>query len=926
MKKTSSTGNIYDFNMSPQINQMKERFSIKSTTNYERQNSKESKKLKLLFNSNFYGDRPSSPCPTPQTSQLPIRAITTKNHPQLYDELMQLKKMVNNLNAQIAFAKSMKRKKDVQIGLRKKELDTYKADIQMSKEITPVNIDKLKDSNMISSIKKEYYNAKNLLNTKKNEAKNLEMYLKKAKPNNEIQKNEELEKQLKFLVDKYTEIQRKNNEDSKKLKNMGILAKTFNSNHTKIEEMQNIIYETENSINKLKIVADNMNNENCKNNEILRKQNLNKANVNKHIEHLMNEKKTKEEIVKMKSTYEKKIKDLEEELSDYKKKCSTNELSIKELKDNIALIEQMKKIDPLKLKQFDYNKLKVIERDPAENVNSKILLLQSLIEESNNKIKIYKESILSFNAKLKELGYDSINFNNAINSNGEINININDINNMKNEKNNDENNKDVNNNENKINDNNVANVKEEDNKVKENIDEQKGKNKEKKEIVSQENENEKSNKKDFNDTNRYRIESTKADDLKMQKSTKTEELKEQINNNTNNNFFPTQDEKKDKDNNDNYNKESDQIKNSDSKNNNININNDNTNDNINKNNEQYLLSDEEFSEFTFVLIKNLEAKKITTEIAKEKIILLPRMKDEITSDKFVQQMSNNISKCLNCTNEESLKKLNNWLYFFLHINGNNQKIMTEKFLSLLTNIKTYTPDQEILLGKKVKKYLLPKKDIILSKLEPFKNKFISFLFLKQIIEEQKVEMKDEYSQYLFYALKRFDAPEISLYDLKVQNLFDIMNDEKNESKMDEESDIEITNEEYTQIITTFGIQLLNYINKNNTTLKNILGDLVQNISTEDEDEKEENIEIVFIEPFINRMKEIGIKINGDIDIFCLYSRYKLSDEYEVISVNLLEKELENFMNLSKSNKISGENKDKLMEKVQEENEDNISNN
>ena len=62
-------------------------------------------------------------------------------------------------------------------------------------------------------------------------------------------------------------------------------------------------------------------------------------------------------------------------------------MSIKELKDNISLIEQMKKIDPLKLKRFDYNKLKVIERDPSENVNSKILLLRSLIDESNNKIK-----------------------------------------------------------------------------------------------------------------------------------------------------------------------------------------------------------------------------------------------------------------------------------------------------------------------------------------------------------------------------------------------------------------------------------------------------------------------------------------------------------------------------------------------------------
>ena len=75
------------------------------------------------------------------------------------------------------------------------------------------------------------------------------------------------------------------------------------------------------------------------------------------------------------------------------------------------------------------------------------------------------------------------------------------------------------------------------------------------------------------------------------------------------------------------------------------------------------------------------------------------------------------------------------------------------------------------------------------------------------------------------------------------------------------------------------------------------------------------------------MKDIGIKINGDIEIFCLFSRYKLSDEYEVISVNLLEKELENFANYTKNNnKIKSESVDKLMEKVQEENEDNVSNN
>jgi hypothetical protein len=80
---------------------------------------------------------------------------------------MYLKKKVNTLNAQISLAKSQKRKKDNEINSKKKELANYISDIQMSKDISPVSIDKLKDSNMISLIKKEYYNVQKLLNAKK---------------------------------------------------------------------------------------------------------------------------------------------------------------------------------------------------------------------------------------------------------------------------------------------------------------------------------------------------------------------------------------------------------------------------------------------------------------------------------------------------------------------------------------------------------------------------------------------------------------------------------------------------------------------------------------------------------------------------------------------------------------------------------------
>ena len=920
MRKTSSTGRVSEYN--PRLQKMKQRFTYNISKNNENP-----KQLKLLQISN-YPIEPISNTKTTKTINRNISLNQNQNQNELYDELMYLKRKVNNLNAQISFAKSQKRKKDMQINSKKKELANYMSDIHMSKDISPVNIDKLKDSNMISLIKKEYYNVKKLLNNKIKEEKNLENYLKKAKPNNEIKKNEDLENQLRILLNKYNEIQKKNNEDSKIIQLKRNLAQVFQMNHTKIEEMKNLLYQTENNINRLKNIADDMNNENSKNNEILRKQNLSKANVNKHIEHLMNEKKNKEEIVKMRAIYEKKIKTLEDELNDLKSKCSRNDTDINNIKQELLSIEKFKNNDLFKLRQFNYKNLKKIDKDPLENVNSKIILLKSLIDESNNNIKRYKENIIGFNEQLKEMGYEPFDVGDLLN-----------YENSKNEKNNTDKKSDIKNDD--INDElNNEEEKEKNEKEKiEKIKESDG------EINIIKNNLE-------SDGNKQRFESTKEEETKNENNInikpstdKTEEIKEQINKNIseNNNEIKISDNNEEEEqkitehnnnviisssNNNNILQEENLNINS----NNIDTNNDintNTNENNNSNNinNQKLFTEEEFSEFTFVLVKNLEAKKITADIAKEKIILIQNKNEEIPNEKFIQQMSHNILTCLNNKNEESILKLNRWLYFILNISENNKNMMSEKFLSLLTNIKIYTPEEELLLSKKVKKYLLPKKDIILSKLEPFKNKFISFLFLKQIIEEQKVEMKDDYSQYLFYAMKKFDEPTVSLYDLKVQNLFDILNDEQHDSKMDEESDIEITSEEFTTIISNFIMQLMVYLNKNKTTLREVLKDLIQSLNVDEEDLNQEKIDIVLIEPFINRMKEIGIAINNDIETFCIFNRYKLTDEYEIISVNLLEREIENFeqMNVNRNLAINTDNKDKVMEKVQEETEDNISN-
>ena len=72
------------------------------------------------------------------------------------------------------------------------------------------------------------------------------------------------------------------------------------------------------------------------------------------------------------------------------------------MKENIYLVEKMMKIDPLKIKTFDYSKIKEMERNPNDVINSKILLLQSLINESNNNKKKYQEIIDTYIYRFNE--------------------------------------------------------------------------------------------------------------------------------------------------------------------------------------------------------------------------------------------------------------------------------------------------------------------------------------------------------------------------------------------------------------------------------------------------------------------------------------------------------------------------------------------
>ena len=904
--------------------------------------------------------------------------ISNKTPRQLYDGLMSLKKKVNFLNEEISLAKSEQRKKDVQLNTKNKEIEEYLSDFKASKDLNPINVDKLKEMNAISKLKQEYKKLKKILDELKSKKKILEIKIRKSKPNNIKQINENLENKLKTLISEYNILHKNNTAMNNQLEEMKDLPIIFSENHKIIKNLKYKIDIQEKNMEELKNKIMMVNEKENYNKNILDKQKIKNINLNLKNNYLKNAIESKKHLAEMKAKYNDKIKQLNEKKEELEDKYRNQERLINSIKRDIKLSEENKNsVNPFQLKTFNYKSISKIESNPLDAVGSKVILLKSLLNESLNKKAKYQSSIQECIERFKELGYDYTELDKIIEEDKDKELNKENDNEKENQKTNENNENKKENDENKKENNKINNndldkeynniiinnkeneekrEKEEDiDKNSENLNEMDNNiNKENQEIINvsentnnedkdvKEKESKESNSKEFNEVkiiNDDNQENKSEKEKRVTKESKESKESKDNKNNTEINKTPKSE---------NLPKQKDNLTNPNNKNNKL------SNISIKEKNEDKntIIPNEEFSDFTFILTKNLEAKKINEDLARQKIIIIST-KEQMDQNTFIEQMSFNIMKAIHCENKDSLENTKKWLSSFLSMFGNDQKKVTENFLNLFKEVNIYNNEKELFYSKKIKKHLYIKNPNFAKKIEPYKNKYISFQTMKKFLEEENIELKEEYAQFLFYELKKYEDPQTSIYDLKTDNLFKIFENEQNDSKMEEESDIEITNEQYVNIIYNIGIQINKYLEQNNKNLRQILGDKVKNISEEDVPDKDK-IEIIMIHDLVEKLKEVGIELNSEIEIYCLFNRYKISEEYGVISVNLFEKDLENFKmnkieetdinnqkeinkeinnineldrfdNIRDKVEISEKNNLKVMEKVQEENEDNVSN-
>lgn len=116
-------------------------------------------------------------------------------------------------------------------------------------------------------------------------------------------------------------------------------------------------------------------------------------------------------------------------------------------------------------------------------------------------------------------------------------------------------------------------------------------------------------------------------------------------------------------------------------------------------------------------------------------------------------------------------------------------------------------------------------------------------------------------------------------------------EENEEGNSDEESEIVITSEQFRLKLKIIFTKLNEYLKKNKLTIREFLKGYIFRPNFEDPP-IECNEDAIFLNSFVELLKTVNINMDT-IDMYCVYTRLKIVDNSEAISVNYLEYELKN---------------------------------
>ena len=191
---------------------------------------------------------------------------------------------------------------------------------------------------------------------------------------------------------------------------------------------------------------------------------------------------------------------------------------------------------------------------------------------------------------------------------------------------------------------------------------------------------------------------------------------------------------------------------------------------------------QQFNQFTYILFKNFEAKFITSNEATNKIInpflsMIKKNNYEKISypstefDEIIEHLTKIILKVLNSDNEYNHTLTKIFIGALLYNSDCEINKLVEYFTILFSYTKDYSIDEKKYIEKLKTKYKNETKKLvecitsyILNDLTS--SQYFSLFKMKDLLDNNQINLKDKYIEFLFYFLKKFDDSEAKLEDLK----------------------------------------------------------------------------------------------------------------------------------------------------------------
>ena len=265
--------------------------------------------------------------------------------------------------------------------------------------------------------------------------------------------------------------------------------------------------------------------------------------------------------------------------------------------------------------------------------------------------------------------------------------------------------------------------------------------------------------------------------------------------------------------------------------------------------------------------KNFEAKHVTKDALINKIKEISQLfenKDEITKEEFLKPFVDLFLNLMKVTNDKDILTINEFFSNLIEeTEGDTNKFFLE-LIDLSNNIVDYTSiENEEEIFNAFAYELNPYKEKLISKLKNFNNNLITFDSLKNIFDELKINLSDEYYQYLLYKMKEKAPEQSSIFELDTKFLLDIL--ERN-VMINSNSDLQNLTE------NTFGEESRVHIHIS-AALKELKKALLDN-KTNFEDE---------CKTIIQNYSFNNKKVNGidKDDFFNIFQKYKIDVEEKV---------------------------------------------